>query len=168
MKKIEIVIGGYYFDGKRGVRRVIDGGVQFKLYDEQVDDDCVQFRVLHSAKRHDPDVDGDGLGVCTRSSMASWAKARIGDAIVPQLLAALEQERIKLTPTEQRLLEQFSAAAALEGQALPLPGDSTRPARALARKGVINIRGKSAATLTLIGAQWFAHPNAAQQLRAGL
>lgn len=49
MRKEDIVIGGIYTDGKKGIRRVVDIGPQYKLYEGQEDTDCVLSKI--SARR---------------------------------------------------------------------------------------------------------------------
>jgi hypothetical protein len=86
MKKDEIVVGATYSNGKEGrhagVRRVIAAGPEYKLYSSQAETDCLAYAVVRGRKEV---VDrgktgaGEGIGHCTRTSFAAWAKTRVSD-----------------------------------------------------------------------------------------
>lgn len=80
MHKADIVVGGVYSDGKKGIRRVVDEGPQYKLYGSQETEDCLLYELL-SGRRSDGERGkseaGNPLYHCTRTAFAAWAKERI-------------------------------------------------------------------------------------------
>lgn len=82
MRKDEIVVGGTYSDGKKGLRKVLAEGPQYQLYPGQVETDCILYEFLGGRT---PDItygtseNGKPLMHCTRTSFASWAKERVED-----------------------------------------------------------------------------------------
>jgi len=79
MKKSEIVVGGIYTDQKGAVRKVIGMGPEFKLYDGQEDDECLQYEQLEGRKypySKGISESGNQINNCTVTAFASWAKER--------------------------------------------------------------------------------------------
>jgi hypothetical protein len=76
MKRDLIIPGKSYTDGKGGVRRVVDIGPQYKLYERQIATDCLRFKVV--AKKRGPLILGSEYN-CTRLSFAAWAKEEVSD-----------------------------------------------------------------------------------------
>lgn len=72
MRKSDIRPGMAYADGKGNVRLVLVEGPQYVLYPEQVDTDCVRYRVV--ARRGKLVVDGQECS-STRGAFAAWAQA---------------------------------------------------------------------------------------------
>jgi hypothetical protein len=107
MKKSEIKKGGFYSDGKLGVREVLDEGAQYKLYDAVTDTDCLRYRVL-SGQAGSPN---EQHGNMTRTSFATWAKAEIPAEQVERFLIDLQATKIlgKLTEPQLVFLKGFDS-----------------------------------------------------------
>jgi hypothetical protein len=77
MKRAELRIGSTYSDGKKGLRRIIAFGPQYKLYDSQAETDCLVYAIV-AGKR--PSIlrgkteAGEYLMHSTATSFAAWAK----------------------------------------------------------------------------------------------
>lgn len=77
MKKNELRIGEEYSDGKKCVRRIVDFGPQYKLYDGQDDAECLLYAVVKGPRPSHPrgmSSAGEYLMVSTLTSFAAWAK----------------------------------------------------------------------------------------------
>jgi hypothetical protein len=80
MKKTDIVVGGTYSDGKKGIRRVLAEGPAYRLYDSQGDTDCLLYEhVAGKAPSYPRGKSPRGLPTlhCTRESFATWARRRL-------------------------------------------------------------------------------------------
>lgn len=72
MKRVEIVVGKRYADGKGNVREVVADGDKFAAWTHQHDKDCIQWKQVERGKR------GEKIGTVgkmTRQSMAYWSKS---------------------------------------------------------------------------------------------
>jgi len=79
MKKSEIAVGGVYTNKKGAVRKVIGMGPEFKLYDGQEDEECLQYELLKGKKNpysKGTSESGNQIQNCTVTAFASWAKER--------------------------------------------------------------------------------------------
>lgn len=79
MKKCEIVVGGIYSNKKGAVRKVIGMGQEFKLYDSQEDEECLQYEQLEGRKyayAKGVSESGNQINNCTVTAFANWAKER--------------------------------------------------------------------------------------------
>lgn len=72
MKKREIVIGGVYSNGKGRVRKVIDIGPQYKLYNTQESSENLRYEIIDDGTKKKQTV-GKQLNM-TVAAFASWAK----------------------------------------------------------------------------------------------
>lgn len=76
MKKSGIRLGRYYARidkrGKRVVRRVVDEGPQYKLYEGVQSDDCLQYEVVEGQTKAT-----ERYNVSTRVSFAAWAQTDV-------------------------------------------------------------------------------------------
>lgn len=79
MKKSEIVVGGVYSNKKGAVRKVIGMGPEFKLYEGQEDEECLQYELLKGKKypySKGTSESGNQINNCTVTAFASWVKER--------------------------------------------------------------------------------------------
>ena len=79
MKRIEIVLGGTYTDGKKGVRKVVAEGKDYQLYSGQTETDCLQYEQLAGMSSPYPrgkSAAGNQLLNSTRTSFALTRSAR--------------------------------------------------------------------------------------------
>lgn len=144
MMKSEIEVGGFYTDGKAGLREVTAVGSEYALNPGQDDGDCILFRYLASR-------DGRaGKHNCTRSNFASWAKARVPADQVVEVQMRLQAEAVRLSAPLADLMASF-------GWSLPL-AEMTIPkkqwrAAALYRKGLLYpVGANDKAILAALGA----------------
>lgn len=80
MKNSELRIGATYSDGKKGVRRIVDRGPQYKLYDAQEESDCLLYAIVKGPRPSLPrgqTEGGEWLMHSTVTSFAAWAKTEI-------------------------------------------------------------------------------------------
>jgi hypothetical protein len=107
MKRSEIKKGGFYSDGKQGLREVVDEGPQYKLYDAVSDSDCLLYRVLNGQAGSPNEQHGN----MTRTSFATWAKHEIPADQVQGHLINLQSTRIlgKLTEPQRVFLMGFDS-----------------------------------------------------------
>ena len=52
MKKSEVKIGGIYSNGKGRIRKVVDIGPQYKLYDEQECLENLRYEIVHDGSKN--------------------------------------------------------------------------------------------------------------------
>lgn len=72
MKRSEIKIGKSYSNGRGRVRKVVDIGPQYKLYDGQETDECLCYEIVKDGSKKNLTT-GKRCNM-TISSFASWAK----------------------------------------------------------------------------------------------
>jgi len=79
MKRSDLRVGATYSDGKKGLRRIVAFGRQYKLYDSQEETDCLLYAVVAGATRsvgmRGRTAAGEPLYHSTATSFAAWAKA---------------------------------------------------------------------------------------------
>lgn len=75
MKKSEVKIGGIYSNGKGRIRKVVDIGPQYKLYDEQECLENLRYEIVHDGSKNN--CTAGEQGNMTVASFAAWAKERI-------------------------------------------------------------------------------------------
>jgi hypothetical protein len=130
MKHTEIQVGGVYFDGKQGVRRVLDEGAPLTEGRASLETDCIRYEALGPAM--------DGMRkVCSRESLATWAQVEVPPAAVEALLTVLHARHLRLRPDESELLLRLNAAQHGQPRAQSLQRRETRAARSLKVKGAI-------------------------------
>ena len=74
-KKSEVKIGGIYSNGKGRIRKVVDIGPQYKLYDEQECLENLRYEIVHDGSKNNRTAGEQGN--MTVASFAAWAKERI-------------------------------------------------------------------------------------------
>lgn len=77
MKKSEIKIGKAYSNGKGRIRKVVDMGPQYKLYDSQECTDNLRYEVVNDGSKKNRTADEQGN--MTLAAFASWAKEEVAD-----------------------------------------------------------------------------------------
>lgn len=75
MKKSEIKIGHIYSNGKGRLRKVIDIGPQYKLYDGQGCDENMRYEVVKDGSKKN--LTAGTQGNMTMASFASWSKEEV-------------------------------------------------------------------------------------------
>ena len=75
MKKCEVKIGGIYSNGKGRIRKVVDIGPQYKLYDEQECLENLRYEIVYDGSKNNRTAGEQGN--MTVASFAAWAKERI-------------------------------------------------------------------------------------------
>lgn len=75
MKKTEIRIGGIYSNGKGRIRKVIDMGPQYTLYDGQECKDNLRYEIIHDGTKKNRTA-GEQHNM-TLAAFASWSKAEV-------------------------------------------------------------------------------------------
>lgn len=133
MKKSEIRVGGFYTDGKQGLREVIDEGGHLNTY-KASNDDCVRYRVHTAGKL--PDV-GTASNM-TRAGFSTWAKEEVPVDEVPEFKLFHDAEQIekRLTTRQRDFMETFDVFTGPE-TLVECPRSEFRVATALKEKGVI-------------------------------
>jgi hypothetical protein len=107
MKAADIIVGGYYTDGKGGLREVIAEGDAITSYPGAHDGDCVRY-ISHLSSRPSDD------GLCsnmTRRALASWSKKQLTIREVQTLMQVVAAERIlkRLTQPQKTFLATFDS-----------------------------------------------------------
>lgn len=72
MKKSDIVIGQMYSNGKGRIRKVIDFGPQYKLYDAQECTEALRYEIVQDGSKKNRTA-GQQSNM-TISAFAAWAK----------------------------------------------------------------------------------------------
>ncbi|HEX7121548.1 MAG TPA: hypothetical protein VF178_04190 [Gemmatimonadaceae bacterium] len=159
MKRSEIEVGGIYFDGKAGVRRIIGEGGKFRTFSGQTDCDCVEYEVL-AARAH-----RRRRGVSTRSSKASWARERVPERDLPGLLLRLQAAAMRLPPQLRAFFSTFTQAAWEGERQVRCDAAKYRLVRMALQRGLVEdvIRSRDGvnATITYLGAVYLAYHGAA-------
>lgn len=75
MKKNEIEIGASYSNGKGRIRKVIDMGPQYKLYDGQVCTENLRYEIIYDGSKSNRTAGEQGN--MTVASFAAWVKERV-------------------------------------------------------------------------------------------
>lgn len=75
MKKSEIKIGKLYSNGKGRIRKVVDMGPQYKLYDAQVCEDNLRYEIVNDGSKKNRTAGEQGN--MTLAAFASWAKEEV-------------------------------------------------------------------------------------------
>lgn len=74
MKKQQIQLGRQYTDDKGNVREVIAEGPQYHLYEQQMEDDNLRYRVIKRSRGPNP---AGTERNSTRAAFAAWAKHEV-------------------------------------------------------------------------------------------
>ena len=72
MKKSEIVVGKSYSNGKGRIRKVVDMGPQYKLYDARVSTENLRYEIVRDGSKANRTAGEQGN--MTVAAFASWAK----------------------------------------------------------------------------------------------
>lgn len=75
MKKNEIKVGGVYSNGNGRIRKVIDFGPQYKLYDAQECTENLRYEIVNDGSKKNLTA-GEQCNM-TIASFAAWAKEQI-------------------------------------------------------------------------------------------
>lgn len=75
MKKSEIKIGGVYSNGKGRIRKVIDIGPQYKLYDEVASTENLRYEIVNDGTKKNCTAGEEGN--MTIQAFATWAKSLV-------------------------------------------------------------------------------------------
>lgn len=75
MKKIAIVVGKLYSNGKGRIRKVVDIGPQYKLYDAQVSTENLRYEIVRDGSKTNRTAGEQGN--MTVAAFASWAKEEV-------------------------------------------------------------------------------------------
>lgn len=75
MKKNEIKIGGVYSNGKGRIRKVVDFGPQYKLYDAQECTENLRYEIVNDGSKKNRTA-GEQANM-TVAAFAAWAKEEI-------------------------------------------------------------------------------------------
>lgn len=75
MRKDQITVGKSYSNGKGRIRKVVDIGPQYKLYDEQESTECLRYEIIDDGSKKNRTAGQQGN--MTISGFASWAKEMI-------------------------------------------------------------------------------------------
>lgn len=75
MKKSEIVVGKCYSNGKGRIRKVVDIGPQYKLYDHQICTENLCYEVVQDGSKKNRTAGEQGC--MTVAAFASWAKQEV-------------------------------------------------------------------------------------------
>lgn len=134
MRKTEIRVGGFYTDGKQGLREVIEEGEHLNTYGA-TNADCVRYRVHTSGKI--PDVGTESN--MTRTGFATWADEEVPAADVEEFKQFHLAQRIemRLTTLQRNFLEAFDVFSG-PGKLVYCSRDEFRVATALKVKGLIS------------------------------
>lgn len=77
MKKSDIGIGKSYSNGRGRIRKVIDFGPQYKLYEAQESEDCLLYEIVNDGSKSNRLV-GKRYPM-TLASFALWAKTLVNE-----------------------------------------------------------------------------------------
>ncbi len=101
MKKNDICKGRIYWDGKSGIREVLDTGL-YKFYEGVADEDGLVFLCHHAMTAADIGKQRQ----MTRVSFAAWAREEVPPAELESRLLGFEAEKVlkHLTPTQRQYL----------------------------------------------------------------
>lgn len=163
MKIKDIVPGGYYYDGKVGVREVISlEGTPLRVTYR-----IIAAKVVQEYSYADKQIIST-IGTtssCDLASFAQWAKIKVEEDERETLLADLAVKKISLPPGEKAFM--YSVAGEITGGELrPKVGlsisfsfNETRQVRGIERKGLATVSRMSNGnggdiTLTALGAAW--------------
>lgn len=165
MNANKIHVGGFYHDGKLGVREVMDvaGATTVR----------VTYHIVAAKieKKHDYAEQAavsliGSTSTCDLRSFAEWAKMEIPAESREDLLNALAAKRLKLPPGEAAFMtsvaKEFSSEAEfplVAGSTVSYAFNETRSARGVAKKGLVSVAtdGVGAGgevTLTPLGVAW--------------
>ena len=117
MKQNEIEVGGIYSNGKDGIRRVTNEGPKFKQFEDQIDDDCVEYELLSGSDQiawHGLSSGGHRIGYATRAKFAAWATDRMVESDLPRALVMIEASKVKLGKRATEFLLSLAGQASGE------------------------------------------------------
>jgi hypothetical protein len=75
LKKAEIVVGGFYSNGKGRIRKVVAEGPEYVLYEGQASTNNLRYEIINDGTKKNRTVGEQGN--ITRTAFATWAKERI-------------------------------------------------------------------------------------------
>lgn len=134
MKASDIEIGRVYYDGKLGLRRVVDEGEHCNRYDAPPGTDCVAYEVLH-ARLQDPRAHH----ASTRANFGLWAKGRVPKDQEEEAQRVLRSASLfkTLSSPQRALLLRLHEAQAGQPHAQLLTAREMRSVHDLVDKGVL-------------------------------
>lgn len=153
MNKIEV--GGVYWDGRQGVRKVLKmdrmpEGVF--IQGANVDYEVLAARSMTSPAFDKKTADGKTGGSMILSSMASWAKEKLAPDQVEPLLARLQAESFRPSPAQAALIVRLQQAQGENNQVIALEQREASSLGSLVAAGfLISPSGTKLARLSLAG-----------------
>lgn len=158
MKVADIKVGGFYHDGKDGIREVLSIGP----------DDAEMVRVIYrilAAKAtqeysHDKQRMVSVIGTstsCHMPSFAVWAKRGLSKDECADLLNSMDARRVKLSPGELAFMESAldeAGGVITKGTAISFDHTEGRAISGLEKKGMV-VRFIGEVEVTTLGAAWF-------------
>lgn len=158
MKASEIKVGGFYHDGKLGVREVISiepfdatYRVTYKILAAKV------MQEYSYAEQKVVSVVGNTTS-CTLISFAAWAKKSMTAEECADLLKIMEARRIKLSPGElavmNSLLNEVGSEDIRTGCMFSINPTENRAVAGLEKKGLV-MRDSEEMEITQLGEAWF-------------
>ncbi len=153
MNKIEV--GGVYWDGRLGVRKVLE--IEKMPPGVMIPDAGVRYEVLFARAMTAAAFDvktneGNPGGRMILSSLASWSKEKVAPEDVEPLLARLKAERFRPSPAQAALVLRLQEVQGESNQVVPLLPRETTPKGALVAAGfLISPSGTKFARLSLAG-----------------
>lgn len=158
MKVADIQVGGFYHDGKAGVREVLSIGPDGSGMDR------VEYRLLAAkvtqeysyAKQRMVSIIGSTTS-CHLTSFAAWAKTVLSKDECTDLLNTMDARRIKLSPGELAFMVSAldeAGGVITKGTAITFDPTEGRAVSGLEKKGLV-VRLAGEVEITILGAAWF-------------
>ncbi len=158
MKVADIQVGGFYHDGKAGVREVLSIG------SDGAGMDRVAYRILAAkvmqkysySEQRMVSVVGSTAS-CHLTSFAAWAKTVLSKEECTDLLNSMDAHRIKLSPGELAFMKSSmdeAGGAITKGTAIAFDHMEGRAVSGLEKKGLV-VRLTGEVEVTTMGAAWF-------------
>lgn len=164
MKSKGIQVGGFYHDGKIGIREVISIGDTFAQR--------VIYRILAAKVEQEYSYAEKKVvttigttSECDLTSFAAWAKSHLSEIECRELLVDLTARKLRLPPGEQAFMDSVASECAgpefipKAGSTISYVFNETRQARGIEKKGLATVDAGRAGsggdiTLTALGAAW--------------
>lgn len=160
MRIDDIEVGGFYHDGKLGLREVIarDPGLRVPGVGDKPGQDPIRYRILHAKSAESylasEEVQQTREHNCERASLAAWAKARVEPDEVPSLLAKLHALAFKPSSRQAQVVLRLEQEQGESNHLIPLlSGEKASLGKLVGEGFVIAPSGQKLARLTEEGRQ---------------
>lgn len=154
MKISDIKVGHYYYDGKKGIRLVLNIDQERKTLTYQLID-AKQTKEYNRLTGQMQDMINKVVDMSLQS-FAAWAKSGHDQQSIEAVLLSLKAGAIKLSPGEMEFMKvaiQEVGRPVLAGLLLGIDRTELRAAKGLAKKGLIIIEDEEA-QFTALGQAW--------------